>query len=164
MIPMKIIDFSLIFHKIPYFWEQKIKKSKIRDSHQIKNLLKGTIFLTEFKNLQQPKRKKSQKTTHLQKLVPLLPQGTETYGFPYPGFGGQSFGSKSSKSWYGTRFLKFNQSCMFSVVEHQKLCFSCFLRYIMQITSILSRFPMPFWPLEPDAPLAFPTLLQGVKS
>ena len=86
-------------------------------------------------------------------------QTTEMYGFPYPGFGGQSFGSKSSKSWYGTRFLKFNQSCMFSAVEHQKRCFSCSWMYIMQLTYILSRFPMPFWPLEPDAPLAFPTLL-----
>ena len=86
------------------------------------------------------------------------------YDSPYPGFGGQSFGSKSSKSWYGTRFLKFNQSCMFSAVEHQKRCFSCSWVYIMQLTYILSRFPMPFWPLEPDAPLAFPTLIRGTET
>ena len=44
MIPMKIIDFSLIFHKVTYFASQKIKKSKIRDSHSIKNPLKGINF------------------------------------------------------------------------------------------------------------------------
>ena len=117
--------------------------------------------MTELKIFNSRRERIRRRQAAFKKLVPLLPQGTEAYGFPYPGFGGQSFGSKSSKSWYGTRFLKFNQSCMFSAVEHQKRCFSCSWMYIMQLTYILSRFPMPFLPLEPDAPLAFPTLVRA---
>ena len=41
----------------------------------------------------------------------------------YQGFRGQSFGVKSSKSWYGTRIVKTRPSCMVGVVEHQKTCF-----------------------------------------
>ena len=52
------------------------------------------------------------------------------------GFGGQSFGAKSSKSWFGTRIVKTRPSCMVGVVEHQKTCFLCLQWSNMYLLSV----------------------------
>ena len=52
MIFIEPIDIWLIFDEITYFWSQKSKNSKIRDSHSIKNLLEGMFFFTKYKNRQ----------------------------------------------------------------------------------------------------------------
>ena len=52
MIFIEINEIVLDFRECHRFGEKKIKKSKIRDSHLIKNPSKGINFFTELKNIQ----------------------------------------------------------------------------------------------------------------